>query len=146
MSAAAKPGDTVTVHYTGKLPDGSIFDTSVGREPIQFVLGERKVIPGFDKAVAGMSPGETKTASVPPEDGYGPHQPQLVVEFAREEVPSDISVEVGQRLQVQTTTGESIPARVIDLSEAAVTLDANHPLAGQQLTFDIELVELVASA
>lgn len=143
MTTTAKPGDTVAVHYTGKLDDGSVFDTSKGRDPIQFVLGERRVIPGFDQAVTGMSPGETKTAEVPAEDAYGPRKQELIVEFARDRIPPDISPEVGQELQVQTSGGEAIPAVVIDASESAVTLDANHPLAGKDLTFDIELVELV---
>jgi peptidylprolyl isomerase len=146
MSTAAKHGDTVTVHYTGKLPDGSVFDTSKGREPIQFVVGQRKVIPGFEIAVTGMSPGETKTVNVAPEEGYGPHQSQLVVTFPRDEVPAEYSVKVGQTLQVQTTSGETLPATVVELSDTVITLDANHPLAGQELTFDIQLVELVAEA
>jgi peptidylprolyl isomerase len=145
MSTIAKPGDKVAVHYTGKLSDGSVFDTSKDRGPIQFVLGERRVIAGFDKAIAGMSLGEKKTAEIPAEDAYGPHRPELIVEFARDRIPPDIAPEVGQELQVQTTAGQAIPAVVIDSSDAAVTLDANHPLAGKDLTFEIELVELVDS-
>jgi len=143
MSTTAKPGDTVAVHYTGKLDDGSVFDSSRDREPIQFVLGQRRVIAGFDKAIAGMSPGETKTANVPAEDAYGPHQPELVVEFTRDRIPPEIEPEVGQELQVQTTAGKALPAVVIDASDTAVTLDANHPLAGKDLTFEIELVDVV---
>ena len=145
MSRTAQPGDTVAVHYTGKLADGSVFDSSQGREPLQFVLGERKVIVGFDKAVTGMSPGETKTAKLPPEDAYGPHQPEMVVEFPRSDLPPEVPVEIGQRLQVQTNTGEAIPARVVEFSDTAVKLDANHPLAGEELTFEVELVEVVAA-
>ncbi len=145
MPSTAKAGDTVAVHYTGKLADGSVFDSSKDRDPIQFVVGERRVIPGFDKAVAGMSPGQTKTAKIPAEDAYGPHRDELVVEFARDRIPPDIAPEVGQELQVQTTAGQAVPAVVVETTDAAVKLDANHPLAGKELTFEIELVELVAS-
>jgi len=146
MPTTAKPGDTVAVHYTGKLADGSVFDTSKDRDPVQFVLGQRRVIPGFDKAIAGMAPGQKKTAEVPPEDAYGPRRPELVLEVARDQIPPDVSAEVGQELQVQTTAGQAIPAVVVEASDTAVTLDANHPLAGQELTFEIELVDVVAGA
>ena len=146
MATAAKPGDTVTVHYTGKLPDGSVFDTSQGRDPIQFVLGRRRVIAGFDKAVAGMQPGEEKTAEVPADDAYGPHRPELVMEFDRVRIPPDIDAKVGDELQVQTVAGKAMPAVVIGASDEAITLDANHPLAGKDLTFEIELVDVRAGA
>jgi peptidylprolyl isomerase len=146
MPATAKPGDTVAVHYTGKLADGSVFDTSKDRDPIQFVLGQRRVIPGLDKAVAGMSLGETKTAEIPAEDAYGPHKPELMVEFPHDRIPPGVSAEVGKELQVQTSDGRAMPAVVVEKSDAAITLDANHPLAGKDLTFEIELVELVANA
>jgi FKBP-type peptidyl-prolyl cis-trans isomerase 2 len=143
MPTSVKAGDMVAVHYTGKLADGSVFDSSRNREPLKFVLGERHVIPGFEKAVLGMTTGETKTANIPADDAYGQHQPEMVVQFDREKIPPEIDVQVGQELQVQTTSGQALPARVVDTSEANVTLDANHPLAGQDLTFDIELVEVV---
>ena len=146
MATTAKPGDTVAVHYTGKLPDGSVFDTSQGRDPIQFVLGQRRVITGFDKAIAGMRPGEKKTAEIPSDDAYGPHRPELVIEFERERIPPDINANVGDELQVQTTGGKSMPAVVVEASEEAIMLDANHPLAGKDLTFDIELVDVRAEA
>jgi peptidylprolyl isomerase len=145
MATAVKTGDKVAVHYTGKLPDGSVFDSSRDREPLQFVLGERRVIPGFENAVIGMTTGETKTARIPAADAYGEHQPEMVVQFERDKIPPEIEVKVGQELQVQTTAGQAIPARVVDASEEDVTLDANHPLAGQDLTFDIELVDVVAT-
>ncbi len=144
MSTAVKTGDTVAVHYTGKLADGSVFDTSVGREPLKLKLGERQVIPGFERAIIGMTTGETKTAQIPAAEAYGAHEPAMVVEFARDKIPPEIDVKVGQELQVQTTAGKSLPARVVDANDAAVTLDANHPLAGKDLAFDIELVEIVA--
>ena len=146
MPATAKPGDTVAVHYTGKLADGSVFDTSKDRDPIQFVLGQRRVIPGLDKAVAGMSPGETKTAEVPAEEAYGPHKPELMVEFPRDRIPPGVSADVGQELQLKAADGRAMPAVVVEKSDAAITLDANHPLAGKDLTFELELVELVANA
>ena len=144
MSTTAKPGDKVAVHYTGTLADGSVFDTSKDRDPIQFVVGQRRVIAGFDEAVAGMTLGETKTAKVPAEDAYGPHRPELIVEFDRKRIPPNVSADLGQELQVQTTAGEAIPAVVIESSDTTVTLDVNHPLAGKDLTFEIELVDLVA--
>lgn len=140
MATAVKNGDTVAVHYTGKLDDGSIFDSSRERGPIQFVLGEGRVIPGFEKAIVGMTTGETKTAEIPAAEAYGDRRPEMVVEFARDKVPADTEVAIGQEYQVQTTAGQTLTARVIDASDASVTLDANHPLAGQNLTFDIELV------
>ena len=146
MPATAKPGDTVAVHYTGKLADGSVFDTSKDRDPIQFVLGQRRVIPGLDKAVAGMSPGETKTAEVPADEAYGPHKPELMVEFPRDRIPPGVSADVGQELQLQSADGRAMPAVVVEKSDAAITLDANHPLAGKDLTFELELVELVDNA
>jgi FKBP-type peptidyl-prolyl cis-trans isomerase 2 len=145
MKNAVKPGDAVAVHYTGKLADGSIFDTSRGREPLKMVLGQQRVIPGFEKALVGMTEGETKTASIPASDAYGERQAEMVVQFARENIPEEIDVKIGQELQVQTRAGHSLPARVVDTSESDVTLDANHPLAGQDLMFEIELVEIGAA-
>ncbi len=144
MSSTAKAGDTVTVHYTGKLDDGTVFDTSRDREPLTVPLGEERVIPGFEKAIIGMTPGEKKTATIPTADAYGERHPEMVVQFGRDKIPPDIDVSLGQELQLQTTTGQSLPARVIETSDSGVTLDANHPLAGQDLTFDIELVEIAA--
>jgi peptidylprolyl isomerase len=146
MATTAKPGDTVTVHYTGKLADGQVFDTSRGRDPIKFVLGRRRVITGLDTAIEGMQPGETKTAEIPPDDAYGPHRPELVMEFERDRIPPDINAKVGGELQVQTTAGKAMPAVVIGAADNAITLDANHPLAGKDLTFEIELVDVRAGA
>lgn len=145
MSTAVKSGDKVVVHYTGKLPDGSVFDSSRHRDPVELELGQRRVIPGFEKALIGMSTGETKTATIPASEAYGEHQSEMVVQFGRDKIPPDLDVQVGQELQVQTTTGQSLPARVVDTSDDDVTLDANHPLAGQELTFDIELVKILAA-
>ena len=138
----AKSGDSVKVHYTGKLDDGTVFDSSVERAPLEFTIGESQVIPGFEDAIMGMSPGEKKTAVVPSGQAYGDHRPELVVEFQREQIPAEIALQVGQSLQLKTHEGQKLAARVIAVSTETVTLDANHPLAGKELTFDIELVEV----
>ncbi|MBK4729534.1 peptidylprolyl isomerase [Oxynema sp. CENA135] len=139
--AAAKTGDTVKVHYTGKLEDGTVFDSSVEREPLQFTLGEGQVIPGFEKAALGMNPGDSKTETIPPEDAYGEHREEMVVQVERQQIPDNFA-KVGQRLQIQQPTGQKIPVVVTEVADATVTLDANHPLAGKSLTFDIEMVEI----
>ncbi|KPL04127.1 MAG: peptidylprolyl isomerase [candidate division Zixibacteria bacterium SM23_73_2] len=139
----AKNGDRVKVHYTGKLDDGRVFDSSVKREPIEFIIGKGQVIPGFEKAVEGMNPGESKTTKVPPEKAYGPRREEMIVEVEREKIPAQLDPKVGQRLQLQQPDGRVIRVTVTDVSESSVTLDANHPLAGKELTFDIQLVEIV---
>jgi peptidylprolyl isomerase len=138
----AQVGDQVKVHYTGKLDNGAVFDSSTTREPIEFRVGEGSVISGFEQAVIGMSPGETKTTTIPSERAYGSYNPQLVMVVQRPQLPPDFSVEVGQQLQIRQENGQLIPVMVTDVSESNVTLDANHPLAGQDLTFDIQLVEI----
>lgn len=141
--AQAKQGDTVKVHYTGTLDDGTMFDTSANREPLQFIIGGGQVIPGFDIAVTGMETGQIRTTVIEPNDAYGNHSQELVTEVARDRFPADMELEVGQQLQVGLADGQQAIVMIVDLSEEAVTLDANHPLAGQQLTFEIELVEIV---
>lgn len=138
----AKPGDTVKIHYTGKLDDGTVFDSSVNREPLEFTLSGGQVIPGFDEAVLGMSPGESKTQKIPMDQAYGPHRDEMVLEISRQQIPPDLEPEVGQQLQVQQENGQAIPVFVTEVTESKVTLDANHPLAGEDLTFDIQLVEI----
>ncbi|MGB6299648.1 MAG: peptidylprolyl isomerase [Rivularia sp. (in: cyanobacteria)] len=138
----AKAGDNVKVHYTGKLDDGTVFDSSVEREPLEFSLGSGNVIPGFEEAIVGMAPGESKTTQIPPDQAYGPTREELVITVEKEQIPTDLSVEVGQQLQISQNNGQVIPVIVTDVSDSKVTLDANHPLAGQQLTFDIQLVEV----
>ena len=140
---SAKQGDTVRVHYTGRLEDGSVFDTSLGRDPIEFILGAGQVIPGFEEAIVGMNPGESKVVKVLAEQAYGLYRPDLVVEIARSEVPPELDLEVGLQLVLRQPEGQLIPVTVAELSESTVTLDANHPLAGQDLTFDIQLLEVV---
>jgi FKBP-type peptidyl-prolyl cis-trans isomerase 2 len=138
----AKPGDTVKIHYTGRLDDGTVFDSSVNREPLEFTLSGGQVIPGFDEAVLGMSPGESKTQKIPMDQAYGPHREEMVLEISRQQIPPELEPEVGQQLQVQQENGQAIPVFVTEVTESNVTLDANHPLAGEDLTFDIQLVEI----
>jgi peptidylprolyl isomerase len=139
----AKVGDTVKVHYTGKLDDGTIFDSSVSNEPLQFTIGEGSIIPGFEQAVIGMVPGDAKTELIPLDQAYGPYVEEMTVTVDREQMPTDVEPEVGQQLQIQQPTGQVIPVIITDISDATITLDANHPLAGEDLTFDIQLVEIV---
>nr|HID13942.1 peptidylprolyl isomerase [Anaerolineae bacterium] len=141
--AQAKYGDTVRVHYTGKLEDGTVFDTSIDRDPLQFTIGEGQIIPGFEQAVVGMDPGESKTAKVPADEAYGPHLEEMVQVVDRNQFPVDLEPKVGDYLQIRLADGRTIVVMVTDVSESSVTLDANHPLAGKDLTFDIRLVEIV---
>jgi peptidylprolyl isomerase len=138
----AKQGDVVSVHYTGKLDDGTVFDSTSEDRPFEFTLGEGKVIPGFESAVSGMKIGESKTVTVKPDDAYGKRRDDLVVQVDRKVVPENLDLEVGQRLQMHRADGESVPVTVVDISEERVTLDANHPLAGRDLIFEIELVKV----
>jgi peptidylprolyl isomerase len=138
----AKPGDTVKIHYTGRLEDGTVFDSSSDREPLEFTINQRQVIPGFEEAVLGMTPGESKTEKIPMDQAYGPHREEMVLEVSREQIPPDLNPEVGQQLEIQQANGQSVPVFVTDVTDAKITLDANHPLAGEDLTFDIQLVEI----
>lgn len=140
--AQAKPGDTVSVHYTGKLDDGTIFDSSTGGDPLQFTIGAGQIIPGFDQAVIGMNPGESKTINIPADEAYGPHHEEWVLAVDRREIPADFNPEVGQQLQVRHPDGRTTVVMVTGVSEATVTLDGNHPLAGKDLTFEIQLIEI----
>lgn len=138
----AKQNDVVRVHYTGKLDDGSVFDSSLEREPIEFTIGEGNVIPGFEQAVVGMNPGETKTVRIVSEEAYGPYRDDMVLTVERSQFPPDIEPAVGQALQVQQSNGEPFVVTVSEVGEGEVKLDANHPLAGKDLTFNIELVAI----
>ncbi len=138
----AKSGDSVKVHYTGKLADGTQFDTSESQEPLEFTVGAGEVIPGFEQAVVGMTPGESKTATIAAGDAYGDYDDELVMEVERAQFPPNITPEVGLRLQLRQPDGESFAAIVTEVADDTVTLDANHPLAGQDLTFEIRLVEI----
>jgi peptidylprolyl isomerase len=139
--AQAKAGDTVQVHYTGTLGDGTIFDSSAGRDPLEFTLGNGQVIPGFDNGIQGMSVGETKTINIPVEDAYGPAIEDHVFSIERSEIPAEIPVEEGMTLNMhQDGSPQPIPVIVREVTETSVVLDANHPLAGQDLTFEVELI------
>lgn len=140
--AQAKQGDNVSIHYTGRLDDGTVFDTSEDREPLEFKLGEGKVIPGFESAVQGMEEGETKTAKIPSDDAYGERRDDLVLTVPQEQLPEDLDPEVGQRLQMQAGDGQTFQVVITEVENDTVEVDANHPLAGQDLTFDIELVDI----
>jgi peptidylprolyl isomerase len=138
----AKPGDTVKVHYTGKFDDGTVFDSSIDHEPLEFTVGEGQVIPGFESAVIGMSTGETKSTHIPADQAYGPHRPEMVIEVERGMFPSEMAPQVDQQVQVRQSNGQTFIATITDVTEDNVTLDANHPLAGKDLNFDIQLVEV----
>jgi FKBP-type peptidyl-prolyl cis-trans isomerase 2 len=141
--AEAKQGDTVRVHYTGKLEDGIVFDSSREREPLEFTLGQQGIIPGFQKIVEGMAPGETKIEVVGSEDAYGPRQEQMVMEVGRDQLPEDLEPEAGQYLQLVKPDGQAMPVKVMDVSDESIKLDANHPLSGKDLHFEVDLIEIV---
>ncbi len=138
----AKSGDTVKIHYTGTLEDGTEFDSSAGREPLEFALGGGQVIPGFDSAVDGMAIGDSKTVTIPPGEAYGERHDQLVQEVPKTALPEDMKPEVGVQLQSQSPDGQVMNLIVTEVAEETITVDGNHPLAGQALTFAIELVEI----
>ncbi|ASP19121.1 peptidylprolyl isomerase [Antarctobacter heliothermus] len=137
-----KSGDTVRIHYTGTLTDGTKFDSSEGRDPLEFTVGEGQIIPGLEKAIPGMVAGDKKTVAVPADEAYGPTNPDARQDVPRTEIPADIPLDLGTQLQVQAPDGQVLPVTVVAVTEEVVTLDANHPLAGKDLTFDIELVEI----
>ncbi len=141
----AKSGDKVAVHYTGKLEDGSVFDSSRKGQPLEFELGAGVVVPGFENAVTGMEEGQTATEKVPCDQAYGQRRDDLQMQVRRADVPDSITLEVGKFLQVQAPNGQAMRVQVAKIGDETVTLDANHPLAGKDLTFEIELVEIRAS-
>ncbi|MDF1804070.1 peptidylprolyl isomerase [Thalassovita sp.] len=135
-------GDKVQLHYTGTLADGSTFDSSEGRDPLEFTVGSGQIIPGLDKAIPGMVVGDKKTVVIPAEEAYGESHPDAVQAIPRSNVPAEIPLEVGIQLQMQSPSGQVVPVTVVSITEEEVTLDANHPLAGKELTFAIELVSI----
>ncbi|RLD13001.1 MAG: peptidylprolyl isomerase [Caldiserica bacterium] len=139
----AKTGDTVRVEYTGKFEDGQIFDSNKGKELLEFTLGEGKIIPGFEKAVIGMEVDEEKTVKIPPKDGYGEYIEGLVAEVEKERFPENLSLEVGRQLVIPQENGGQLIVTITKVTDSKVTLDANHPLAGKTLIFDIKLKEIV---
>ena len=142
MTQRAKDGDHVAVHYTGRLEDGTVFDSSRGGAPIEFELGSGTVIPGFDNAVRGMAVGEHREIRIAPEDAYGPRREELRVPVPRDQFPPDVDPQVGQVMAVQVAPGQDALATITAVDEETVTLDLNHPLAGETLVFDIELMDI----
>lgn len=142
----AKSGDKVKVHYHGKLTTGETFDSSEGREPLEFELGGGMVIKGFDEGVTGMTIGEKKTIHIPVLDAYGPKQQEMMVEFPINQFPPDLKPEVGMPLTMTTAQGHPVQVTIVEVKEESVILDANHPLAGQDLIFELELVEIVGGS
>jgi FKBP-type peptidyl-prolyl cis-trans isomerase 2 len=138
-----KSGDKVKVHYHGKLTDGTTFDSSEGREPLEFEVGSGSVIAGFDSGVTGMSVGEKKTINIPVDEAYGQKQDDLMMEFPLDRFPADMKPEVGMQLNMSNGAGQNFPVVIREVREDSVVLDANHPLAGEDLVFDLELVEIV---
>ncbi|MDA8168120.1 MAG: peptidylprolyl isomerase [Nitrospiraceae bacterium] len=138
----AKNGDTVKVHYTGKFDDGFVFDSSDGREPLEFTIGKHQVIKGFEEGVEGMSVGESKSIKISSDEAYGPRHENLMLRFRRDQFPPNIKPEVGLTLQLRQPDGGILDVMVTGITEEKVTLDANHPLAGKDLNFDVKLVEI----
>ena len=136
----AQQGNTVKVHYTGRLDDGSVFDSSAGGEPLEFTIGQGQMIPGFEQGVVGMELGESRTVIIAADQAYGIYRPDGVIEIARAEIPPTIQLEVGMQLQATGPDGRPVHMTVLELSEDTVKMDGNHPLAGKDLTFDLELV------
>jgi FKBP-type peptidyl-prolyl cis-trans isomerase 2 len=139
-----KTGDTVKVHYHGRLTDGTTFDSSEGREPLEFEVGSGMVIKGFDDGLLGMTVGEKKTIDILVEDAYGPKDPQMLMEFPIDRFPEDMKPEVGMQLNMTNGSGQNFPVVIAEVKDDTAVLDGNHPLAGEDLIFDLELVEIVA--
>ena len=139
---AAKTGDSVKIHYTGTLEDGTTFDSSAGRDPLEFTLGSGQVIVGFEEAVTGMEPGEKKNVTIPADKAYGQRNEEMVITAPRDQVPPEINPEVGQQLQMAGPDKQMLVVHVTEVTEEHIILDANPPLAGKDLIFDIELVSI----
>lgn len=139
----AKKGDKVKVHYHGKLDSGETFDKSEGREPLEFEIGSGMVIPGFDNGVTGMAVGDKKTINIPFDQAYGPRNPDMIIEMPKDRFPKDMEIEVGMPLAMSDGQGQQFQVVIVEIKDDVVILDANHPLAGQDLTFDLELVEII---
>ena len=142
----ARHGDTVRVHYRGQLCDGSVFDASLDREPLQFTIGRGEIMPGFEEAVVGMNPGDVKTAEIPAENAFGPYHEDLLVVLDKSDFQENVEPKVGQTLPISRQGGPAIDLMVTRVTESEVTLDANHPLAGEDLRFEIELIDIVYGA
>ncbi len=140
---AVAAGDQIKVNYVGSFDNGEVFDTSEGREPLEFTVGGEQVIAGFDRAVVGLKPGESCKVVVAPEDGYGEHVPEMVVTIERQQIPDNDKLVLGSMLEVGMEDGQSLEVQVVELSDETVVLDGNHPLAGKELHFEIELLDFV---
>ncbi|MAN16139.1 FKBP-type peptidyl-prolyl cis-trans isomerase [Alterinioella nitratireducens] len=138
----ASAGNKIAIHYTGTLADGSVFDSSEGRDPLSFTMGEGQIIPGLETALDGMAEGEEKTVTVPADDAYGQKNPQAMQRVPRSSVPDGIPLDLGTQLQLQTPEGQAMPVTVAEVTESEVVLDANHPLAGKDLTFAVKVVSV----
>jgi peptidylprolyl isomerase len=140
----AKSGDTVKIQYTGRLDDNSVFETSVDRDPIQLIIGQGRTIPALEEAIIGMETGESKTVEISAEQAYGAYHEELVHTVSRKVLPADMEPKIGKRLKATSMDGLAFSVTIRDISEKSVTMDANHPLAGKDLTFDIELVAILS--
>jgi peptidylprolyl isomerase len=144
--AQVQNGDKIKVHYHGKLTNGETFDSSEGKDPLEFVVGSGQVIKGFDEGVMGMEVGDKKTVDIPVADAYGAKQDEMLIEFPKDQFPPEMNPEVGMQLMMSNGSGQNFPVRVAEVKEDSVVLDANHPLAGEDLTFDLELVSIEPSS
>jgi FKBP-type peptidyl-prolyl cis-trans isomerase 2 len=144
--ATARSGDTVRVHYTGRLDDGTVFDSSREREPLEFTVGSGQVIAGFERAIEGMEVGEACQTRIEADDAYGERREDLVLDLPKEQIPADMEIAPGMQLELRQPDGQAVHVTVAEVGEQSVTLDANHPLAGQPLTFDLELVAIEAGS
>jgi peptidylprolyl isomerase len=142
MTKKVQNGDKIKVHYTGKYEDGQVFDSSVDRDPLEVEVGTAQVIRGFEDALVGMEKGEKKTVTIPPEQGYGQHDPALLIEIPNSNVPENMTPEVGMKLRLTDDKGKSVLVVVKEIGENSIKLDANHPLAGKVLVFDLELINI----
>lgn len=141
--AEAKSGDTVRVSYTGKLDDGTVFDSSQDKELLEFTIGNNRLIQDFETSVIGMTPGQSKTIQIQPDKAYGPYRTEALIKLHRSRYPDDIEPKIGQRLNATCADGHTMPVTVVEVTDSTVMLDSNHPLAGKNLTFEIELVEIL---
>ena len=145
MEKAIQSGDTISVHYTGKVENGDIFDSSSGRRPLTFTVGTGQIIRGFDEAVVGMTVGQKKTVTIPPEQGYGHRQVELIVDIPKDAVPEDMEIEKGMMIELVDPQGNKMPAEVFEIHDELIRMDLNHFLAGKTLVFDIEIVAIGAA-